>query len=393
MFSKDKKLKDSLIVVTYGIILAFILMKYSTVFGGVGYLTSLIKPLILGIAIAFVLNIPMKFFERTLLKKLDYSKKTWVRNFKRPLAITVTIVAVLGVISAIILFVVPQLTSSVVKLTESVPDYLKAFEISMNKFADSTVLLSKAWNQIMNTWQEILKTVTHLFGGLASYIVNLTMGVTSAIIDFCLAFVLAIYMLSSKEKLTCQVKKVIYAFLRKDIADKIINVGNLVNKVFSGFIVGQCTEAVIIGTLCFIGMLILRMPYAFLISVLVGTTSLIPILGAFIGTIPSFFLILIINPIKAIWFIVFIFVLQRIEGDLIYPRVVGGSVGLSSLWVMLAIMIGGSAFGFIGMLIGVPTAAVIYFVFGGITNGRLNKKGISVKENERVEIKETEEVI
>lgn len=384
MFSKDKKLKGALIVVTYGIILAFILMKYSTIFGGLGYVTSLIKPLILGIAIAFVLNIPMKFFERTLLKKLDNSKKAWVRSAKRPLAITITIVVVFGLISTIILFVVPQLTSSIIKLTDSIPGYLKAFEVSMNKFADSTVLLNKAWEQIMNTWQEILKTVTHLFGGIASYVVDLTMGVTSAIIDFCLAFVLAIYMLSSKEKLICQLKKVIYAYLRRDMADKVMNVGNTTNRVFSGFIVGQCTEAVIIGTLCFLGMLLLRMPYAFLISVLVGTTSLIPILGAFIGTIPSFFLILIINPIKAIWFIVFIFVLQRIEGDLIYPRVVGGSVGLSSLWVMLAIMIGGSAFGFIGMLVGVPTAAVIYFVFGSVTNNRLNKKGISVEENKSV---------
>ncbi|MGG5460903.1 AI-2E family transporter [Clostridium sp. B9] len=385
MFSKDKKLKGALIVVTYGIVLAFILMKYSTIFGGVGYITSLVKPLILGIAIAFVLNIPMKFFERKLFKKLDNSKKSWVKSLKRPLAITVTIVVLVSAISAIILFVVPQITSSIIKLTENIPSYLKTFEVNMNNYADSTVLLSKVWDQVMNTWQEILKTVTHLFGGLASYIVGVTVDVTSAIIDFCLAFVLAIYMLSSKEKLICQLKKVMYAYLRRDIADKILNVGQTTNRVFSGFIVGQCTEALIIGTLCFLGMLALRMPYAFLISVLVGTTSLIPILGAFIGTIPSFFLILIIDPIKAIWFVVFILVLQRIEGDLIYPRVVGGSVGLSSLWVMLAIMIGGSAFGFIGMLVGVPTAAVIYFVFGSVTNNRLKKKGLLIEENKQVE--------
>ena len=356
MFFNDKKLKGALIVVTYAIILHFVFMKYSTVFGGLGYITSLVKPLILGIAIAFVLNIPMKFFERKLFRNLENSKKSWVRSAKRPLAITVTII--------------------------SIPSYLKSFEVNMNNYADSTVLLSKVWDQVMNTWQEILKTVTHLFGGIASYLVGLTVDVTTAIIDFCLAFVLAIYMLSSKEKLICQIKKVMYAYLRGDIADKILEVGQTTNRVFSGFIIGQCTEALIIGTLCFLGMLVLRMPYAFLISVLVGTTSLIPILGAFIGTIPSFFLIFIINPIKAFWFIVFIFCLQRVEGDLIYPRVVGGSVGLSSLWVMLAIMIGGSAFGFIGMLVGVPTAAVIYCVFGSVTNKRLSKKGIKIDEEE-----------
>ncbi|MBI6026095.1 AI-2E family transporter [Clostridium perfringens] len=382
MFFNDKKLKGALIVVTYAIILHFVFMKYSTVFGGLGYITGLVKPLILGIAIAFVLNIPMKFFERKLFRNLENSKKSWVRSAKRPLSIAVTIIVLIGTISAIILFVVPQLTSSVVKLTESIPTYLKSFEVNMNNYADSTVLLSKVWDQVMNTWQEILKTVTHLFGGIASYIVGLTVDVTTAIIDFCLAFVLAIYMLSSKEKLICQIKKVMYAYLRGDIADKILEIGQTTNRVFSGFIIGQCTEALIIGTLCFLGMLVLRMPYAFLISVLVGTTSLIPILGAFIGTIPSFFLIFIINPIKAFWFIVFIFCLQRVEGDLIYPRVVGGSVGLSSLWVMLAIMIGGSAFGFIGMLVGVPTAAVIYCVFGSVTNKRLSKKGIKIDEEE-----------
>ena len=269
-------------------------MKYSTVFGGLGYITGLVKPLILGIAIAFVLNIPMKFFERKLFRNLENSKKSWVRSAKRPLSIAVTIIVLIGTISAIILFVVPQLTSSVVKLTESIPTYLKSFEVNMNNYADSTLLLSKVWDQVMNAWQEILKTVTHLFGGLASYLVGLTVDVTTAIIDFFLAFVLAIYMLSSKEKLICQIKKVMYAYLRGDIADKILEIGQTTNRVFSGFIIGQCTEALIIGTLCFLGMLVLRMPYAFLISVLVGTTSLITILGAFIvqlkdiGTITDF---------------------------------------------------------------------------------------------------------
>lgn len=382
MFSNDRKLKGALIVVTYGIVLAFVFMKYSTIFGGLGYITSLVRPLILGIAIAFILNIPMKFFERKLFKKLDNSKKSWVRNAKRPLAITVTIIVLVSAITAIILFVVPEITSSIIKLTNSIPSYLKSFEITMNNYADSTVILSKVWDQVMNAWQEILKTVTHLFGGLASYIVSITVDVTTAIIDFCLAFVLAVYMLSSKEKLICQLKKVMYAYIKRDIVEKILGVGQTINKVFSGFIIGQCTEALIIGTLCFLGMSVLRIPYAFLISVLVGTTSLIPILGAFIGTIPSFFLILIISPIKAIWFIIFILCLQRVEGDLIYPRVVGGSVGLSSLWVLLAIMIGGSAFGLIGMLVGVPTMAAIYCIFGNVTNNRLKKKGIKINEEE-----------
>ena len=185
-------------------------------------------------------------------------------------------------------------------------------------------------------------------------------------------------MLLNKERLQLGMKKVLYAFSKKNYADKVMYLGRVANESFSSYIGGQFIEAIIIGVLCFIGMIILNMPYALLISVLVAVTALIPIFGAFIGTIPSAFIILIIDPMKALWFVIFIIVLQQIEGNLIYPRVVGSSVGLPPIWVMLAMLIGGNTFGLLGMLLGIPTFSVIYKVSKEFINKRLNNKNIIV---------------
>ncbi|MBM6860610.1 AI-2E family transporter, partial [Clostridium saudiense] len=207
---------------------------------------------------------------------------------------------------------------------------------------------------------------------------NITVGFTSGLVNFILSLIFSIYMLLNKERLQLGMKKVLYAFSKKNFADKVMYLGKIANESFSSYIGGQFIEAIIIGVLCFIGMLVLRMPYALLISVLVAVTALIPIFGAFIGTIPSAFIILIIDPMKALWFIIFIIVLQQIEGNLIYPKVVGSSVGLPPIWVMLAMLIGGNTFGLLGMLLGIPTFSVIYKVSREYINKRLNNKNIVV---------------
>ena len=194
-----------------------------------------------------------------------------------------------------------------------------------------------------------------------------------------IALVFSIYLLANKEKLLLQTKKILYALSpTPKVAKSIIEVGKLTNNTFAAFISGQCIEAVIIGTLCTIGMLIFRLPYALLIGTLVGATSIIPIFGAFLGTIPSVFIIFLISPIKAFWFIIFILVLQQIEGHLIYPRVVGNSVGLSAIWVILALVIGESIGGVLGIFIGIPLFAVFYKLFGQYVNNKIKKKNINI---------------
>lgn len=374
----NKKLKENILLGTYLIILYFLLLNIKWVTAALGSILGIISPFITAFAMAFVLNLPMKFFENKVFNFLDKEKSSFLRNLKRPLSILTTFISVIGFIVALILFVVPQLAASLSTLLDAVPGYMGSFEKLLNQYLSSTEILQHIYNTLMNTWQELLKYFANFLSTSLTGILNTTVSITSGLINFILSLVLTIYMLASKETLIYQIKKILYAFLNNAIVDKILSVSRLTNNTFAKFITGQCIEAIILGVLCFIGMTIFKMPYSLLISVLIGVTALIPVFGAFIGTIPAVFLILIINPIQAIWFVVFILCLQQFEGNIIYPRVVGNSVGLSAIWVMLAMLVGGSTLGLIGMLIGIPLFSVAYQLIKDYTNKRLNKKDLKI---------------
>lgn len=374
----NKKLKENILLGTYLIILYFLLLNIKWVTTALGSILGIISPFITAFAMAFVLNLPMKFFENKVFNFLDKEKSSFLRNLKRPLSILTTFISVIGFIVALILFVVPQLAASLSTLLDAVPGYMESFEKLLNRYLSSTEILQHIYNTLINTWQELLKYFANFLSTSLTGILNTTVSITSGFINFILSLVLTIYMLASKETLIYQIKKILYAFLNNAIVDKILSVGRLTNNTFAKFITGQCIEAIILGVLCFIGMTIFKMPYSLLISVLIGVTALIPVFGAFIGTIPAVFLILIINPIQAIWFVVFILCLQQFEGNIIYPRVVGNSVGLSAIWVMLAMLVGGSTLGLIGMLIGIPLFSVAYQLIKDYTNKRLNKKDLKI---------------
>lgn len=374
----NNKFKQNILLGTYLIILFFILLNLKYVISTFGNILGILNPFIIAFAMAFVLNLPMKFFERNVFYFLDKQKSSFTRRLKRPLSILATFATVIGLIIALALFVIPQLISSVSTLLDAVPEYIRSFEALVNQFVSSTEILQNVYDSLMSTWKELLQ----FFGGLLTTsltsILNTTMSITSGLINFILSLVLTIYMLASKETLIYHLKKTLYAFSKESVADKIIEVSRLANVTFAKFITGQCIEAVILGVLCFIGMNIFSMPYSLLISVLIGVTALIPVFGAFIGTIPAVFLILIINPMQALWFIVFILCLQQLEGNIIYPKVVGNSVGLSAIWVMLAMLVGGSTLGLLGMLIGIPTFSVAYQLIKEYTNKRLKNKNIKI---------------
>lgn len=374
----NKKFKENILLGTYLIILCFILLNLKSVGSTLGNIFNIINPFIIAFCMAFVLNLPMKFFENKVFKFLDKEKSSFVRGLKRPLSILSTFITVIGLIIALGLFVIPQLISSVATLLDKTPDYMRSFEALINQYFSSTEILQNIYNTLMSTWQDLLQLLANFLTKSLSGILSTTVTITSGIFNFILSLVLTIYMLSSKETLIHQLKKILYAFSKKEIADKTIEIGQLANNTFSKFITGQCVEACILGALCFVGMSIFSMPYALLISVLIGVTALIPVFGAFIGTIPAVFLILIINPIQALWFIVFILCLQQFEGNIIYPRVVGNSVGLSAIWVMLAMIVGGSTLGLIGMLIGIPIFSVAYQLIKEYTNKRLANKEIKL---------------
>lgn len=374
----NNKFKENLLLGTYLMLLYFILLNIKNIFAMFDGVLSILNPFILAFCMAFVLNLPMKFFENKIFNFLDENKSDFVKNLKRPLSILSTFITVIGLIVALGLFVIPELINSLATLMDAVPGYIKSFETLINQYVSSTELLQNIYNTLMTTWQDLLRIATTFLTTSLTGILSTTVTITSGVINFILSVILTIYMLSSKEKLVLNFKKLLFAFSKKEIANKIVDISKLSNYTFSKFITGQCIEAVILGVLCFIGMTILSMPYALLISVLIGVTALIPIFGAFIGAIPAVFLILIIDPIKAIWFVVFLLCLQQFEGNVIYPKVVGNSVGLSAIWVMLAMIVGGSTLGLVGMLIGIPTFSIIYQLIKEVTYKKLNEKKVKL---------------
>ncbi|EOR27627.1 hypothetical protein A500_03481 [Clostridium sartagoforme AAU1] len=374
----SNKLKQNILLGTYLIALYFILLNIKSVLSTFGSIIGILKPFIIAFCMAFILNLPMTFFENKVFNLLDNQKSGYARKLKRPLSILATFITVIGLVIALALFVIPELISSISTLLNAVPDYVRSFEKLINQYISSTEILQNAYDTLMTTWKELLKIVGGLLTTSLTSILTTTISITSGVVNFVLSIVLTIYMLASKETLLYHSKKILYAFVFKPLADKIIRVIRLSNTTFSKFITGQCIEAVILGILCFIGMNIFSMPYSLLVSVLIGVTALIPVFGAFIGTIPSVFLILLINPMQALWFIVFILCLQQFEGNVIYPKVVGNSVGLPAIWVMLAMLVGGSTLGLIGMLIGIPVFSVAYQLIREYTNKRLDSKQINL---------------
>ena len=374
----NQKLKENMFLATYVIILGFLFLNIGFVFKYIFEFMSILKPFFIGIGIAFIVNILMKNIENKLIPLVD--KKNILKKSKRGVSLLLSLLALFLLFTALIFFIVPQLMDSIRILIDSVPGYLKKIEEAVTPYITSAEVLNVAWESILGAWKDILQVGSQFLTQSVTGIVNATFTITSGVFTAILGFVIAIYMLISKESLILGMKKICYATLKKSKAEHLLKVGILANDTFSKFIGGQCTEALIVGFLCFIGMLIMRMPYPLLISVIIGFTNMLPIFGPFIGTIPAAFILLMVNPAKAIWFVVFIVVLQQIESGLIYPRVVGSSIGLSAIWVLLAITVGGSLFGLLGMLLGVPTVAVLYNISREMINERLKSQKIKIKD-------------
>lgn len=305
-------------------------------------------------------------------------------GFKRPVCLVLSLALIFGVIFIIFFMIIPEIQRNVLTIGGMIPQYFEQVKEWWNGItglmADYNIVLP----EIDLKEGEIGKILTDFVSKSGKLFLNTTMGLTvsifSAVVDVILGLVFAIYVLLQKEKLAMQAKKLLYAVLPEKKVESFLALCSLTNKTFTNFVTGQLTEAVIIGVLCFVGMLILQMPYAPMISVLVGFTALIPMFGAFIGTAVGAFFILVDNPWKAVGFVVFIIILQQLEGNLIYPKVVGKSVGLPGIWVLVAVTIGGSLSGVIGMLFSVPISSVLYCIVRETVNRRLVKRGITVKE-------------
>lgn len=366
-------------LIVFTIVILMALWKYTLVVDVLGFVLNIIFPFLLGGAIAFILNVPMSFLERQIFRNGDVGEKP-MQRIARPCSLTLTILCVTGIIALVMFVVIPQLGSTFVSLGKSIQDFMPSAILWMEELFHNNEEIMELLGDLNMDWDKILDSVVSFFKSGAGNVLNSTMSAAKSIINsvttFFIAFVFACYILLQKEKLNVQMKKILYAYLPKRIVEKMLDVCSLTYRTFSSFLTGQCVEALILGFMFFVVMGIFRLPYALLVGILIAFTALIPIFGAFIGCIVGAFLILMVNPVQAFTFVVMFLVLQQIEGNLIYPKVVGNSVGLPSIWVLAAVSIGGSLMGVVGMLVFIPLVSVIYILFRGDVYKRLDEKGI-----------------
>lgn len=354
--------------------------NYQGLFALLMRLFGFISPFILGSVMAFILNIPMRKIEKFIPLKEE-------SKFLRPVSLCLTLIFVIGILGLVTFVVMPQLFDTLFTLQNSIPAFLTGLKEEAELLFAQYPEISDYINGIDIDWKSFLESVVGFLSTGAGTVLSSTLSAAASIISgvttFIIAFVFTIYILLQKETLARQFKKLMKAFLPEDIMNGTLDIIKLTSDTFSNFFTGQCLEAIILGSMFFLTLSIFQLHYALLIGVLIAFTALIPMFGAFIGCAIGAFLMLMVKPVDALIFVLIFLVLQQIEGNFIYPHVVGNSVGLPSLWVLVAVTIGGSAMGVVGMLVFIPLCSVFYSVLRSIVNERLSRKN-QVKKSEPV---------
>ena len=388
-----KKIRE-LIVFTVLIVVA--LWKFDVVLGVIRAIWGIIFPFVLGGAIAFVINVPMSFLEKKLFGKAKEKGSKVAGKLARPVSLLLTIVLVVGVIVLVMFGLIPQLTETIGSLMNSIADFIPQMQSWVREFTHNNREIMDLVNQMEFNPNKAIQWGMSILGNGAGNFMNTTMtavgSIVSGVTTFFIAFSFACYILFQKEKLHVQVRKVFFAFIPKRKAEVILEVCSLTYRTFANFLTGQCLEAVILGSMFVITLSILKMPYALLIGIIIAFTALIPIFGAFIGCALGCLLIFMVSPKQAILFILVFLILQQIEGNLIYPHVVGSSVGLPSIWVLAAVTIGGNLLGIVGMLVFIPLVSVLYTLFREYVYLRLKKQHIKKVTKTEVEEYTQEEI-
>ncbi len=368
-----------LLVVCGGVAFYALLMRFDDVTTALGWLFGILSPLLIGCVIAFVLNVPMRAIERHL-----FPSRAKAAKLRRPLALVLTLALVLLVLFVASSVIGPGVGEAVSSIAAQAPTAFERLKEHIEDLQDYLPTLASAaedWSIDWNTLSQKALQLAKVWGkGLLSTGGSLVSGIVSGVTTFFIALVFAIYLLLQKEKLSRQGRELLYALLPEAAADRTLDLLRLTERTFSSFLSGQCLEATILGTMFVVAMTVFRFPYALLVGVLVALTALIPIVGAFIGCAVGALLIAVSNPIQALWFIVLFLVLQQVEGNLIYPHVVGSSVGLPSIWVLAAVTVGGSLFGIVGMLVFIPLCSVLYTLLRSLVRRRLSGGSVAAEK-------------
>lgn len=380
---EKRVLHCGMLLLGFAALLVLILMKFDQVWGAVSTVAGTVAPVFYGIAIAYILNVFVHFFEDVAFRPFRDSKsKAWAK-VRRPLSVALAYLVVALVIVFIAAFIIPGMVESLSVLADTVqenaPVYFNNAMTWLNNFAQENDLTFIEEFLAGFNWSTLLSSLTEVLRDFLSSLVGVTFNVASGVFAAVMGFIFSVYMLMGKEKLLRGVKSSLLAFLPKAAARKVGQVATLTNKVFFNFIRGQLLECVILGSLCYVGMSILRLDYALLISSVVALGALIPILGAYIGAAVGVIILLLVHPLDAVIFLVFLLILQQVEGNLIYPRVVGSSIGLPPLWTLFAVVFWGGVLGIPGILFGTPATAVLYRLFRSSVRARLRTRAIDPK--------------
>lgn len=373
-------------IITFAVLLFVGVQNIPTVWASLQFVLGLFSPILIGLSLAFVLNVLMDGIEKLMAFFFKGKKgKVMPLGFKRGFALLLTLFIVIGLIFVLYFLVVPEFKRTLELVIAYLPDFANKLDLWVQGIVNSLPFKIEELPKVELDLAAIQEKISQFLGNGGYAIFSTTIGLTASIlgglVNLILGLVFAIYVLLQKEVLGAQFKKLFQAYLSPEHYQRFIKVCTLSGSIFSKFVTGQFFEAALIGLLCFIGMSIFGMPYGTVISSLIAVTALIPIFGALIGTAFGAFLILMVNPVQALWFILFIVILQQLEGNLIYPKVVGNSIGLPGIWVLAAVTLGGSAFGIPGMLIGVPLTSVVYSLLRETVYARLKEQNNAAKKS------------
>ncbi len=373
----DNKFKQSLLLIVIGVLLMSALLNFSEVLGVFNLMIGLFMPLLVGGAIAFIMNVPMSFFERQIDRLSGGRRNRFLEKIKSPLCIIITFAIFVGAIYFIGNVIFPNLVESVKSIAAIVQQSYPGWITALDEKGINTDLLEKYFPEIdtakiVDTLKSSVSTILSTAGQAAT-------SVFSVMTNFVLGLIFAIYILAAKKKLGRQARQMAYAYLYKSRADNVCEIASLAYRTFANFLSGQCLEAVILGCMFFVVLFIGNFPYAATIAVVIGSMALIPYVGAFMGLFVGCLLIAVVSLKQMFWFIIVFLIVQQVEGQIIYPRVVGGSVGLPAIWTLFAVIVGGNISGILGMVIFIPIFSVIYALLRRNVYKRLDKKKISIE--------------
>ena len=365
-----------IIVVAAGMGMLALLIYFRQLWGWLQTILGVISPFLLGIALAF-LEVPIVHRVEGALKKFVFKKKARPR-LCRALGATVSLLAVLAMLAAFIGIMLPQLIDSIKQLVNYITAFISNNVDSLNQLLVQWDFIAFEGEDLIIAWDKILAETSDYIAFVVDNVMAISSTIYTVVFQLFVGLITAFYLLMDKERFCNQSKKICYATMRRETCESLIYWTRHASHIFAGFISGKILDSIIIGVLCYLGMLLFRMEYALLISVIVGVTNIIPFFGPFIGAVPSILILLIVNPYSALWFAVFILVLQQLDGNVIGPLILGDYVGISPLWIMISIVIGGGLFGFVGMLLSVPVFAMIYAIIKALLENRLKKRGLPV---------------